>query len=81
MSKDSKSEIPWSPRLAHELRTLQFAPRVCGLDQTGEMRPAGAQGKGTRDCPRVRRLSPEISRLLGKKATKSSGTNKRKGQG
>ena len=25
MSKDSKSEIPWSPRLAHELRTLQFA--------------------------------------------------------
>ena len=25
MSKASKSEIPWSPRLAHELRTLQFA--------------------------------------------------------
>ena len=25
MSKDSKSEIPWSPRLAHELRMLQFA--------------------------------------------------------
>jgi hypothetical protein len=25
MSDDSESELPWSPQLAHELRTLQFA--------------------------------------------------------